>query len=429
MQTHFTDTQLADPQLREADSILRKCVHCGFCTATCPTYVMTGDERDSPRGRIWMMRELLESPDSVSSDTGYHLDRCLGCLACTTTCPSGVDYHHLIEIGRERMDKIVSRPAGDRMMRWLLARVIPYAGRFRVMMQLGRIGKLFSPLLPASMRAALAKLPSRVPALDRVGGKTMHFKPRTSSTRRVILLAGCAQRALDPGINASTIRVLNKLGVEVTVRQEAACCGALAHHIGESKAAHQTVRAALLAWREELERGDVDAIIANASGCGTMVKDYAHMVGDDPELGAIARQVSGLARDITEVIADLPLESIIDKAPEGRGTITYHSACSLQHGQKIHDLPIRLLREAGFEVRQPLEPHLCCGSAGVYNILQPEMADGLRQRKLDNIARAGAPMVAAGNIGCIQQLDGDIPVRHTIQYIDWASGGPPPVQG
>ena len=172
----------------------------------------------------------------------------------------------------------------------------------------------------------------------------------------------------------------------------------------------------------------MEAIIANASGCGTMVKDYAHMVGDDPELGAIARQVSALARDITEVIADLPLESIVEKAPEGRGTITYHSACSLQHGQKIHDLPMQLLREAGFEVRQPLEPHLCCGSAGVYNILQPEMADSLRQRKLDNIARVGAPMVAAGNIGCIQQLDSDIPVRHTIQYIDWASGGPPPVQ-
>ena len=429
MQTHFTDAQLQDPQIREADGILRKCVHCGFCTATCPTFVLTGDERDSPRGRIWMMRELLESPETVSADTGHHLDRCLGCLACTTTCPSGVDYHHLIEIGRDRIDNLVKRPLADRLMRRMLAHVIPHAGRFRMMMQLGRIGSLFAPVMPSSMRAALAKLPKQVPALDRVGSKTMHFKPRTKGTRRVILMAGCAQRALDPAINASTIRVLNKLGVEVTVRQEASCCGALAHHIGEQKAAHRTVRDTLLAWQQELDRGDVDAIIANASGCGTMIKDYAHMMGDDPELGDIAKRVSGLARDITEILAELPLESIIDPAPEGRGRITYHSACSLQHGQKIHDLPMQLLREAGFEVRQPLEPHLCCGSAGVYNILQPEMADGLRKRKLENIEKAGAPMVAAGNIGCIQQLDGDIPVRHTIQYIDWASGGPPPVQG
>ena len=429
MQTHFTDAQLQDPQIREADGILRKCVHCGFCTATCPTFVLTGDERDSPRGRIWMMRELLESPETVSADTGYHLDRCLGCLACTTTCPSGVDYHHLIEIGRDRIDNLVKRPLADRLMRRMLAHVIPHAGRFRMMMQLGRIGSLFAPVMPSSMRAALAKLPKQVPALDRVGSKTMHFKPRTKGTRRVILMAGCAQRALDPAINASTIRVLNKLGVEVTVRQEASCCGALARHIGEQKAAHRTVRDTLLAWQQELDRGDVDAIIANASGCGTMIKDYAHMMGDDPELGDIARRVSGLARDITEILAELPLETIIDPAPEGGGQITYHSACSLQHGQKIHDLPMQLLREAGFEVRQPLEPHLCCGSAGVYNILQPEMADGLRKRKLENIEKAGAPMVAAGNIGCIQQLDGDIPVRHTIQYIDWASGGPPPVQG
>ena len=428
MQTHFTDAQLQDPQIREADSILRKCVHCGFCTATCPTFVLTGDERDSPRGRIWMMRELLETPSSVSADTGYHLDRCLGCLACTTTCPSGVDYHHLIDIGREKIDGLVQRPLGDRLMRRLLAYVIPHAGRFRMMMRLGRIGALFAPVMPAKMRAALAKLPKQLPAFDRVGSKTMHFKPRITGTRRVILMAGCAQRALDPAINASTIRVLNKLGVEVTVREEATCCGALAHHIGEKDAAHSTVRNTLLAWQDELDRGDVDAIIANASGCGTMIKDYAHMVADDPELAGIAERVSGLARDITEILADLPLESIIDPMPGGRGPITYHSACSLQHGQKIHDLPMQLLREAGFEVRQPLEPHLCCGSAGVYNILQPDMADGLRKRKLENIGKAGAPMVAAGNIGCIQQLDGDIPVRHTIQYIDWASGGPPPVQ-
>ena len=426
MQTHFTDSQLLDPQIREADSILRKCVHCGFCTATCPTYVMTGDERDSPRGRIWLMRELLEMPESVSKDTGFHLDRCLGCLACTTTCPSGVDYHHLIEIGRERLDRQVRRPLADRAMRKMLALVIPHANRFRLMIRLGNIGRIFSPLLPSGMRAALAKLPKRPARFDRVGAKTMHFEPRVKAVRHVVLLAGCAQRALDPSINASTIRVLNRLGVRVTVRKEAHCCGALAHHIGETQAAKSAVRSALLAWDDEIRNGGVDAIVVNASGCGTMVKDYAHLVADDPELSGIARQVSAMTYDITELLADLPLETIIDPAPEGHGPVTYHSACSLQHGQKVHDLPISLLRLAGYEVRQPLEPHLCCGSAGVYNILQPEMAEGLKQRKLENLERAGAPIIAAGNIGCITQLDGDIPVRHTIQFIDYASGGPPP---
>ena len=426
MQTHFTDRQLLDPQIREADSILRKCVHCGFCTATCPTYVMTGDERDSPRGRIWLMRELLETPESVSQDTGYHLDRCLGCLACTTTCPSGVDYHHLIEIGRDRLDKKVRRPLADRAMRRMLALVIPHAERFRLMIRLGNIGRVFSPLMPSGMRAALAKLPKKPAKFDRVGAKTMKFEPRVTAVRHVVLLAGCAQRALDPSINASTIRVLNRLGVRVTVRSEAHCCGALAHHIGETNAAKNTVRATLLAWGEEIKNGDVDAIVVNASGCGTMVKDYGHLVADDPELADIARQVSAMTRDISELLAELPLETIIDPAPEGRGAVTYHSACSLQHGQKIHDLPISLLRLAGYDVRQPLEPHLCCGSAGVYNILQPEMAEGLKRRKLENLEKAGAPIVAAGNIGCITQLDGDIPVRHTIQFIDYASGGPPP---
>jgi len=426
MQTHFTDTQLLDPQIREADAILRKCVHCGFCTATCPTYVMTGDERDSPRGRIWLMRELLETPDSVSADTGFHLDRCLGCLACTTTCPSGVDYHHLIEIGRDRLDRQVGRSFMDRMMRRLLAHVIPHASRFRVMIQLGRIGRWGAPVMPRRIKAALAKLPRSLPHFDRIGSRSEDFDPPMTPIRHVILLAGCAQRALDPAINASTVRVLNKLGVRVTVRSEAFCCGALAHHIGETDAAKAAIRSTLLGWRDELRKGAVDAIVVNASGCGTMVKDYGHVVGDDPELKDIAAQVASLTCDVSELLADLPLHTIIEPAPEGRGVVAYHSACSLQHGQKIHDLPVSLLRQAGFDVRQPLEPHLCCGSAGVYNILQPDMANRLRDRKLANIRGTGAPIVAAGNIGCIQQLDDEIPVRHTIQFIDYASGGPPP---
>ena len=426
MQTHFTETQLTDPQTREADAILRKCVHCGFCTATCPTYLLTGDERDSPRGRIWLMRELLESPESVSADTGIHLDRCLGCQSCMTTCPSGVDYVHLLDIGREKMDKIAPRLAPNRLMRRFLAAVIPHAGRFHLLMRLGRLARLFAPMMPAQLRAALTKMPKHIGRLDRVGKQTTTFSLRVGATRRVILLAGCAQRALDPGINASTIRVLGRLGVNVTVRAESYCCGALAHHIGAGDAAHQAMRANLLAWRQEIEAGDIDAIITNASGCGTMVKDYGHLAQHDPELADIAAQVSALTRDITEYLAELPLESIIIPEPQGRGPVTYHSACSLQHGQSVHELPMQLLRLAGFEVRQPLEPHLCCGSAGVYNILQPDMADKLKARKLDHLRQAGAPWVAAGNIGCIQQLGDDLPVRHTIRFIDWASGGPPP---
>ena len=266
MQTHFTADQLADPQIAEADAILRKCVHCGFCTATCPTFVITGDERDSPRGRIWMLREVLESPETVSANSGYHIDRCLGCLSCTTTCPSGVNFPHLLDIGREKLDKLVPRPFADKMMRCMLGMIIPYAGRFRVMIALARIGRLFGWALPAAMRAALTKIPAELKPFDRVGGQNAVFSPDQKPVKRVALLAGCAQRALDPEINASTIRVLNRLGVEVVVRSEAHCCGALAHHIGETDRAHHTVRAAVLAWYDEMKSGGLDALVVKRAG-------------------------------------------------------------------------------------------------------------------------------------------------------------------
>ena len=252
MQTHFSLEQLADPKIKQADDILRKCVHCGFCTATCPTYVMTGDERDSPRGRIWMMRELFESPETVSADTGYHIDRCLGCLSCMTTCPSGVDYNHLLEIGREKIDEIVPRKMSDKVMRGMLAFVVPHARRFRIMIQLARLGRIFAPILPIQMRAALKKLPASLPKFDQIGAKTTVFPAQGKKIKRVVLLAGCAQRALDPEINASTLRVLNRLGVEVVVRHEAHCCGALAHHIGAKAQADEAVRSAIISWREEM---------------------------------------------------------------------------------------------------------------------------------------------------------------------------------
>ena len=433
MQTHFTEAQLADPLIREGDAILRTCVHCGFCTATCPTFVMTGDERDSPRGRIWMLREVLERPESASKDTSYHIDRCLGCLSCTSTCPSGVDYAHLLDIGREKLDSLVPRQATDKLMRRMLAAIIPHAAKFQAMMRLANLGRPLSFIMPQMMRAALQKLPRKMPGLDPVGSQTETFAVSSSAgkvpVKRLILLAGCAQRALDPEINASTIRVLNRLGVEVIVRKEAHCCGALAHHIGETKQADAAMRAAIYAWHEEITAGAIDAIIVNASGCGTMIKDYGHLMRHDAAMAPLAAAISAKAKDVSELIADLDLASIIQPhVTSACGPLAYHSACSLQHGQKIHDLPLALLRQAGFDVAQPVNGHLCCGSAGVYNILQPAMASALQQRKLTSLQNTGAVAVAAGNIGCITQLDSDaLPVRHTIQFIDWASGGPRPI--
>ena len=437
MQTHFTEAQLLDPLIREGDAILRKCVHCGFCTATCPTFVITGDERDSPRGRIWMLREALERPETASEDTSYHIDRCLGCLSCATTCPSGVNYAHLLDIGREKLDHLVPRKPVDRLMRWMLAATVPHAPKFRMMMRLANLAYPFSFVMPQMMRAAMQKLPRQFPQLDPVGGRTEKFAATSSLSapksavpvKRVILLAGCAQRALDPDINASTIRVLNRLGVEVIVRKEAHCCGALAHHIGETKKADAAMRAAIDAWHNEIIAGEIDAIIVNASGCGTMVKDYGHLMRHDLEIAQVAAAISAKAKDVSELIAQLDLASILQlQITSECGTIAYHSACSLQHGQKIHDLPLVLLKEAGFDVVQPVNGHLCCGSAGVYNILQPAMARELQQRKLTSLQDTGAVAVAAGNIGCITQLDSEaLPVRHTIQFLDWASGGPQPI--
>jgi glycolate oxidase iron-sulfur subunit len=299
-------------------------------------------------------------------------------------------------------------------------------------MYLAKLGRLVAFAMPKSMRAALQKLPLHIRDLDPVGSRTQQYAPPAAGkapVRRVILLAGCAQRALDPDINASTIRVLNRLGLEVIVRKEAHCCGALAHHVGATKMADATIRATIQAWHEEIATGQIDAIIANASGCGTMVKDYGHVMRHDPEMAPLAAAISAKTKDICEILAELDLQSILHpQAVSGYGTLAYHSACSLQHGQKIHDLPMSLLRQAGFDVVQPVNGHLCCGSAGVYNILQPAMADELQQRKLTSLRDTGANAVAAGNIGCMTQLNSDdLPVRHTIQFLDWASGGPKPV--
>lgn len=429
MQTHFTDAQLAQPDIAQADDILRKCVHCGFCTATCPTFVLTGDERDSPRGRIWMMRDMLEGSEIDVQKVGHHLDRCLTCLSCMTTCPSGVDYMHLVDIGRKHVAETTARPFADRLIRKILALTVPKAGRFHIALKMASLSKFLAPLMPPRMRAMVTLAPAKVGKLDPVGATDavytaahQHKKP----IKRVMLLAGCAQRAIEPDINAATLRLLKRLGIEVLVRQRASCCGALAHHIDAHDAAHLQICATIDAWRSEVESGTIDAIIVNTSGCGTTLKDYGNLMRDNAEYADIAVKISALTCDVTELLDSVEMGQSV--APRGL-SVAYHSACSMQHGQKITELPKQLLSRAGFEIKAIANAHLCCGSAGVYNVLQPDLSQGLKERKIVSINKAGADIVAAGNLGCINQLaDVDAPICHTVQLLDWAYGGPAPTQ-
>lgn len=428
MQTHFDLTALARPEIRTADEILRKCVHCGFCTATCPTYVLTGDERDSPRGRIWMMRDLLGGGDRDTeiryNDISHHLDRCLTCLSCMTTCPSGVDYMHLVDIGRAEIENKITRSWADRLLRGVLAMTVPYARRFHLALRFARLAKPVAWLLPGRLKAMVSLAPARLKPVDPVGATDEVYSADTSAGRRVMLLAGCAQRALDPEINAATIRLLNRQGVDVVVRQQASCCGALAHHINAVDKAHAQMAATCSAWADEISSGEVEAIIVNTSGCGTTLKDYGDLMKADPVHGETAEQISALAMDISEYLYQ---KLALPALPKQNLTVAYHAACSLQHGQKVLAGPKDLLFNAGFEVKTPANSHLCCGSAGVYNVLQPELSKQLKDRKTDSLNKTGADVVCAGNLGCIHQLSGvDSPICHTVQILDWAYGGPKP---
>jgi glycolate oxidase iron-sulfur subunit len=426
MQTTFTLAQLADPAIQEADKILRACVHCGFCTATCPTYVLLGDERDSPRGRIYLIKDMLEKGRAADAVTVTHIDRCLSCLACMTTCPSGVHYMHLVDHARAHIERTYRRPLGDRLMRKLLAAVLPHPGRFRAALRLAALGRLFAFALPRRLGAMLDLAPRRLPqpsALDR----PRTFPAQGPRRKRVALLAGCAQRVLDPEINAATIRLLTRLDCEVVIAEGADCCGALVHHMGMEAAAQATARRTIDAWWRAHAAAPLDAVVVNTSGCGTTVKNYGFMFRTDPAYAERAAAISSLARDASELVSELGLAGA--KAPEPL-IVAYHSACSLQHGQKITAEPKRLLTGAGFTVRDIPEAHLCCGSAGTYNMLQPALARRLGERKVANIERVRPDVVAAGNIGCLVQIAAGtgIPAVHTVQLLDWASGGPRPPQ-
>ena len=429
MQTNFTSDQLAQPDIARADDILRKCVHCGFCTATCPSYVVTGDERDSPRGRIWMIRDLLENDDADAATVSHHLDRCLTCLSCTSTCPSGVDYMHLVDIGRRQTANRHERGFWDRMMRRYLVATLPYAGRAYVMLSLAWLFRPLRHIMPKLIKNMLAVAPTKRPKFDPVGAKDQIFNADTvPSKARVVLLAGCAQRAINPEINAATIRLLNRAGVDVVVRKQAYCCGGVAHHTGDDEIAEQAMASTIKAWASERSYRNVDAIIINTSGCGITVKDYGDYFAHDPNLAEAAMTVSSMATDITAFLDRMGLDALNINVEKTSGlSVAYHAACSLQHGQKVRNAPKDLLRAVGFDVREIADSHLCCGSAGTYNVLQSDIANELKNRKLTAINDVEADIVAAGNLGCINQLvESNAPILHTVQLLDWATGGPKP---
>ena len=441
MQTHFTDTQLADPATASSNQVLRTCVHCGMCTATCPTFLLLGDELDSPRGRIYLIKDMLESGRPATQEVVKHVDRCLSCLSCMTTCPSGVNYMHLIDHAREYIENTYDRPWHEKLLRRVLAVVLPRPALFRWSLRGASVARRLLPLPPredrgegndrrepklptplSRMQAMLSLAPAKLPP------KSVLQSPQTHPAQgvkkgRVALLTGCAQTVLAPSINDATIRLLTRLGIEVVIAPGVACCGALTHHMGQHDPATASARASIGAWTAEIDGAGLDAIIVNTSGCGTTVKDYGFMFRADPAWRERAERVSALAQDISQYLV------AIDYAPTRDATklrVAYHAACSLQHGQQVTGEPKALLRRAGFTVLEPAEGHICCGSAGTYNIMQPEIAGQLRARKLGNIARTKPDLIAAGNIGCITQLAGPTPIVHTVELLDWMAGGPRP---
>ena len=423
MQTRFSPEALARPGMQEAESILRNCVHCGFCIATCPTYVTLGNELDSPRGRIYLIKEMFEEGRPADAEVALHVDRCLSCLACTTTCPSGVDYAHLVETAREHVEETYRRPLFDRLLRGLLAGLLTRPRQFRLSLIGAAIARPFAGLLPrkgrlAPLRAMLGMAPRPLP-------RRLPSQPALpKSDRRVIVMEGCAQSVLDPGINAATRRLLARAGVEVVAMPQEGCCGALPQHMGKIDKAKALAKQNIAVWSQALDDG-VEAILITASGCGSSVKDWGHLFADDPEWRERAARVAEHTRDITEYLATLDLPEPQELPPV---RVAYHAACSLQHGQKITVPPKALLRAAGFDVVEPAEPHLCCGSAGTYNLLQPEIATRLGERKAAALNRTGADLVAAGNIGCLTQIaaHAGLPCLHTAVLLDWAHGGPVP---
>jgi glycolate oxidase iron-sulfur subunit len=430
MQTHFSSEQLKNPATAEAEKILRACVHCGFCTATCPTFVLLGDELDSPRGRIYLIKDMLEKNRPADSLTVKHIDRCLSCLACMTACPSGVNYMHLVDGARSHIERTFRRPLADRLFRALLSAILPYPNRFRLALTAARLARPFNPLYPRLGRtgrrlAAMMSLAPKTITSSLARPRDAAIFPAGAAVARVALLGGCVSQVLRPDINDAATRLLTRLGVETVLTKGEGCCGALLHHLGKEAGALTQARQNVDVWSAEIERHGLDAILITASGCGTMIKDYGFLLRNEPAYAGKAARVSALAKDVSEYLGLLDLPEPVN--PQGTA-VAYHSACSMQHGQKIDALPKRLLTQAGYKVRDIPEGHLCCGSAGTYNILEPEIALRLRDRKIANIRQTSPDLIATGNIGCISQIASgtSIPVLHTVELLDFAYGGPKP---
>ncbi|WP_447527841.1 glycolate oxidase subunit GlcF [Vreelandella sp. TE19] len=407
MQTHFTDADRQKPHIQEAERILRTCVHCGFCNATCPTYQLLGDERDGPRGRIYLMKELLESRDDdtqVTEETRLHLDRCLTCQNCETTCPSGVEYHKLLNIGRAEIERRVPRPASQRATRFALRKMMVEPKRFKALLKLGQT---FKPLVPATLRD---KMPP--PPVD------AGTRPTTQHARQMLILEGCVQPGLSPNTNAATARLLDRLGIGLTPVSEAGCCGAIDFHLNAQEAGRQRMRANIDAWWPHVEQG-VEAIVQTASGCGAFVKEYGEMLKHDPQYAAKAERVSALARDIVEVLREEPLEKLAVKEHK---RLAFHCPCTLQHAQKLNGAVEGVLTKLGFTLTPVQDSHLCCGSAGTYSITQPEIATQLRDNKLNALEAGDPEMIVTANIGCQTHLAGAnrTPVRHWVEIVDAA---------
>ncbi|MCU0805051.1 MAG: glycolate oxidase subunit GlcF [Burkholderiales bacterium] len=407
MQTQLADFIRDTPEGREADAILRKCVHCGFCTATCPTYQLLGDELDGPRGRIYLIKEMLEGSE-VTAKTQLHLDRCLTCRACETTCPSGVQYGRLVDIGRKVVEERVPRSIPANAQRKAIAALFPQTGLFGAML---KVGKLARPFLPESLAN---KLPKEIPAAGEW--------PAPRHARRMIALAGCVQPALDPSINAAAARVLDRLGISLVEAPDAGCCGALRFHLNYQDEGRDDMRRLIDAWWPLVEEG-AEAIVMTASGCTTTVKEYGHLLADDPAYAAKAQRISAMTRDIAEVVAAefSRLTRLLEASHAAKpARVAFHPPCSLQHGLKIRGVTEKLLAAAGFELAPVPDAHLCCGSAGTYSILQPELSAELKKNKLAALQSGGPSMILSSNIGCLSHLAGgtELPVKHWIVALD-----------
>ncbi len=413
MQTQLADFIRDTPEGREADEILRTCVHCGFCTATCPTYQLLGDELDGPRGRIYLIKQMLEGGE-VTAKTRLHLDRCLTCRSCETTCPSGVHYSRLADIGRHIVEERVPRSGSEAATRWLLREFVPRPKLFGLAMKAGRAVR---GLLPEVLRAKvpLAREPGPWPSLRH--------------PRRMLALAGCAQPAMSPGINAAAARVLDALGISLVEADKAGCCGAVRFHLNDQEGARDDARRNIDAWWPAIARGEIEAIAMTASGCGVQVQDYAHLLQHDDAYADKARRVSELTRDIGEIVAaeSAALEAALRSRPKDKLKVAWHAPCTLQHGQGIRGTVEALLGAAGFELTAVRDPHLCCGSAGTYSLLQPELSGQLRKNKLAALEEGGPALIASANIGCISHLEGgtQTPVRHWIELLDSRLNGFP----